>query len=169
MTNVSMAKARAYTADDLTLIKSLVLKGDSSSMIGHRLGRHRASIADAIRRHDLPPLASSGKPKIKKYTGGQLAVIQALWKSGLTAAEIGKRVGRTKNSIIGKLNRTGSTRRTVLHSSHPQAKVQTGVYRSGSCEGQGTKGDLVEASVTLVTLKWMGNTDGRDWQEGTSI
>ncbi|MDR0367037.1 MAG: GcrA family cell cycle regulator [Rickettsiales bacterium] len=46
-----------------------------------------------------------------EWTDKQIAKLKSLWDKGFSAAEIGKKLDVTKNSIIGKINRLGLSNR----------------------------------------------------------
>jgi GcrA cell cycle regulator len=43
----------------------------------------------------------------KPWTAAEDILIERLWKEGHSASQIGKRLGRTKNMIVGKVSRMG--------------------------------------------------------------
>lgn len=51
-------------------------------------------------------------PQIPTWTPERVTHLGELFTAGFSTAEIGRRMGITKNAVIGRLNRTGLTRRT---------------------------------------------------------
>jgi GcrA cell cycle regulator len=47
------------------------------------------------------------------WTEERIARLTALWEEGVTTAEIGRRIGVTKNAVIGKVHRIGLVPRVV--------------------------------------------------------
>jgi hypothetical protein len=50
------------------------------------------------------------------WTEEQHAKVVELWEAGHTAAEIGKEMGKTRNAILGHVNRRGISRNGALQS-----------------------------------------------------
>jgi GcrA cell cycle regulator len=58
----------------------------------------------------------------KPWTAAEETLIERLWKEGHSASKIGKRLGRTKNMIVGKANRMGleARRSPIIGSQKPR-------------------------------------------------
>jgi GcrA cell cycle regulator len=57
------------------------------------------------------------------WTTERVALLTELWEEGLTTAEIGRRMGITKNAVIGKVHRIALTPRVVLARPEPRKNV----------------------------------------------
>ena len=47
------------------------------------------------------------------WTPERIEQLTTLWEEGITTAEIGRRIGVTKNAVIGKVHRIGLVPRVV--------------------------------------------------------
>lgn len=52
----------------------------------------------------------------KTWTEEMHAEVVKLWRAGYTAAEIAAKVGKTRNAILGHINRSGLSRNGALQS-----------------------------------------------------
>jgi GcrA cell cycle regulator len=57
------------------------------------------------------------------WTPERIAQLKLLWEEGVTTAEIGRRVGVTKNAVIGKVHRIGLVPRVVKEAPPPRRNV----------------------------------------------
>src|SRR5436853_2668703 len=57
------------------------------------------------------------------WTPERIASLIALWEEGVTTAEIGRRIGVTKNAVIGKVHRIGLVPRVVKELPPPKRNV----------------------------------------------
>ena len=57
------------------------------------------------------------------WTPERMARLVALWEEGVTTAEIGRRIGVTKNAVIGKVHRIGLVPRVVTDKPAPRRNV----------------------------------------------
>jgi GcrA cell cycle regulator len=57
------------------------------------------------------------------WTPERIASLVALWEEGVTTAEIGRRIGVTKNAVIGKVHRIGLVPRVVKEAPPPRRNV----------------------------------------------
>src|SRR5574338_391894 len=70
------------------------------------------------------------------WTAEQDEELRALWTRGLSASQIGARFGRSKNAVIGRINRLGGIERrkspikTFSPAQFPYAQVET-LLRNG--------------------------------------
>src|SRR6266567_4728419 len=63
-------------------------------------------------------------PKIEgTWTPERIEQLTALWEQGITTAEIGRRIGVTKNAVIGKVHRLGLVPRVVKEAPPPRRNV----------------------------------------------
>ena len=54
------------------------------------------------------------------WTPGRVELLSQLFEEGLPASEIGRRMGLTKNAVIGRLHRSAMTRREAAPKFFPQ-------------------------------------------------
>lgn len=54
------------------------------------------------------------------WTPERIAVLIALWNENITTSEIGRRLGITKNAVIGKVHRLGLTQRRPSVKEEPE-------------------------------------------------
>jgi GcrA cell cycle regulator len=57
------------------------------------------------------------------WTPERMARLVQLWEEGVTTAEIGRRIGVTKNAVIGKVHRIGLVPRVVKEAPPPRRNV----------------------------------------------
>jgi GcrA cell cycle regulator len=57
------------------------------------------------------------------WTPERIAQLKQLWEEGVTTAEIGRRIGVTKNAVIGKVHRIGLVPRVVKEAPPPRRNV----------------------------------------------
>jgi GcrA cell cycle regulator len=57
------------------------------------------------------------------WTSERIAQLTALWEEGVTTAEIGRRIGVSKNAVIGKVHRIGLVPRVVKELPPPRRNV----------------------------------------------
>jgi GcrA cell cycle regulator len=57
------------------------------------------------------------------WTPERIARLIELWEEGVTTAEIGRRIGVTKNAVIGKVHRIGLVPRVVKEAPPPRRNV----------------------------------------------
>jgi len=57
------------------------------------------------------------------WTPERIERLTALWEEGVTTAEIGRRIGVTKNAVIGKVHRIGLVPRVVKETPPPRRNV----------------------------------------------
>ena len=64
------------------------------------------------------------------WTPERIEQLTLLWDEGVTTAEIGRRIGVTKNAVIGKVHRLGLVPRVITQKPAPRPVRTTGtVYR----------------------------------------
>jgi GcrA cell cycle regulator len=63
------------------------------------------------------------------WTRERVALLRQLWDEGLTATEIGRRMGLNKNQVVGKAHREGFPRRQPCNAYHPSVKPTTDQQR----------------------------------------
>lgn len=81
-----------------------------------------------------------GEPPVS-WDPAQIALLRALWQAGVATAEIGRRLGRNKNSVIGKAHRIGLIPR-------PSPIVAEGTRRAGRPRGRAAKQTLAPLAST---------------------
>ena len=60
---------------------------------------------------------------IGTWTSERIEQLSLLWDEGITTAEIGRRIGVTKNAVIGKVHRIGLVPRVVKEAPAPRRNV----------------------------------------------
>lgn len=70
-----------------------------------------------------------------EWTPERTAALIALWSEELSTSEIGRRLGITKNAVIGKVHRLGLPKRrpSVLSEPEPAQVIKLDALRSGMC------------------------------------
>ena len=64
------------------------------------------------------------------WTDERITQLTLLWDEGVTTAEIGRRIGVTKNAVIGKVHRLGLVPRVITQKPAPRRKVAVTVVPS---------------------------------------
>jgi GcrA cell cycle regulator len=77
---------------------------------------------------EIQPLESEapeGEPAeiVETWTPERIEALTRLWEEGVTTAEIGRRIGVTKNAVIGKVHRIGLTPRVITQKPPPRRNV----------------------------------------------
>jgi len=57
------------------------------------------------------------------WTEERIEQLTQLWEEGVTTAEIGRRIGVSKNAVIGKVHRIGLTPRVITEKPAPRRNV----------------------------------------------
>ena len=57
------------------------------------------------------------------WTEERIEQLTRLWEEGVTTAEIGRRIGVSKNAVIGKVHRIGLTPRVITEKPAPRRNV----------------------------------------------
>ena len=75
-----------------------------------------------------PPLESEAPESepaeiVETWTPERIEALTRLWEEGVTTAEIGRRIGVTKNAVIGKVHRIGLTPRVITQKPPPRRNV----------------------------------------------
>jgi len=65
------------------------------------------------------PAAEPVEP-VETWTPERIEMLTRLWEEGITTAEIGRRIGVTKNAVIGKVHRIGLTPRVITQKPPPK-------------------------------------------------
>ena len=70
-----------------------------------------------------------------EWNDEQVNALVELWNEGLPTSEIGRRLGTTKNAVVGKAHRLRlSKRQSLIHKKAPPAEViRLGELRTGMC------------------------------------
>jgi GcrA cell cycle regulator len=73
----------------------------------------------------LEPSEDTGAPPRVEptWTEERIARLTELWEEGVTTAEIGRRIGLTKNAVIGKVHRIGLVPRVVKETPPPRRNI----------------------------------------------
>jgi GcrA cell cycle regulator len=69
------------------------------------------------------PAAEPPVELIETWTPERIEALTRLWEEGVTTAEIGRRIGVTKNAVIGKVHRIGLTPRVITQKPPPRRNV----------------------------------------------
>lgn len=64
-----------------------------------------------------------------EWTSARIATLIALWNEGLSTSEMGRRLGITKNAVVGKVHRIGLPRRNAPARAKPPEKPKTPVVK----------------------------------------
>jgi GcrA cell cycle regulator len=67
--------------------------------------------------------APAAAPVEPTWTPERIADLTRLWEEGITTAEIGRRIGVSKNAVIGKVHRIGLTPRVITEKPAPRHNV----------------------------------------------
>jgi GcrA cell cycle regulator len=114
------------------------------------------------------------------WSDASISKLKALFKKGISTAEIGKRLGFTKNAVVGKINRLklnkGEERKSVPKKApkirpkpEPKPKKPVDKKKSGSDAKQKTE-RIIQQSAALMSLRadqcrWpMGDPDSDDFK-----
>ena len=65
----------------------------------------------------------SPQPAEPTWTSERIAQLTVLWQEGVTTAEIGRRIGVSKNAVIGKVHRIGLVPRIIKELPAPHRNV----------------------------------------------
>jgi GcrA cell cycle regulator len=79
-----------------------------------------------IEELQAPEVIEADKAEIEKaetWTPERIEQLIQLWDEGVTTAEIGRRIGVTKNAVIGKVHRLGLVPRVVTQKPPPRRNV----------------------------------------------
>ena len=73
----------------------------------------------------LEPFGDVGTPASIEatWTPERIERLKLLWEEGVTTAEIGRRIGVTKNAVVGKVHRIGLVPRIVKEAPPPRRNV----------------------------------------------
>ena len=71
---------------------------------------------------ETPPEELAAEP-VETWTPERIEALTRLWEEGVTTAEIGRRIGVTKNAVIGKVHRIGLTPRVITQKPPPRRNV----------------------------------------------
>ena len=69
------------------------------------------------------PAAEPAAEPIETWTPERIEALTRLWEEGVTTDEIGRRIGVTKNAVIGKVHRIGLTPRVITQKPPPRRNV----------------------------------------------
>ena len=69
------------------------------------------------------PAAEPPVELVETWTPERIEALTRLWEEGVTTAEIGRRIGVTKNAVIGKVHRIGLTPRVITQKPPPRRNV----------------------------------------------
>jgi GcrA cell cycle regulator len=71
----------------------------------------------------LPAPIETPAPPEPTWTAERIEQLTRLWEEGVTTAEIGRRIGVSKNAVIGKVHRIGLTPRVITEKPPPRRNV----------------------------------------------
>ncbi len=93
-----------------------------------------------------------------EWTPKRISTLIALWDEGITTTEIGRRLGITKNAVVGKVHRLGLAKRRASTQTRKAAEtseiISLGRLGAGMCswpEGDPRKDDLRFCGQKTVT------------------
>jgi GcrA cell cycle regulator len=69
------------------------------------------------------PAEEPAAEPVETWTPERIEALTRLWEEGVTTAEIGRRIGVTKNAVIGKVHRIGLTPRVITQKPPPRRNV----------------------------------------------
>ena len=69
------------------------------------------------------PVEPAAAELVETWTPERIEMLTRLWEEGITTAEIGRRIGVTKNAVIGKVHRIGLTPRVITQKPPPKRNV----------------------------------------------
>ena len=72
---------------------------------------------------EIPPGETPAVEPVETWTPERIEMLTLLWEEGITTAEIGRRIGVTKNAVIGKVHRIGLTPRVITQKPPPKRNV----------------------------------------------
>jgi GcrA cell cycle regulator len=80
---------------------------------------------DAIGEIAAPAIEeeAAAPARVETWTPERVAQLTQLWEEGVTTAEIGRRIGVSKNAVIGKVHRIGLVPRIVKEMPAPRRNV----------------------------------------------
>jgi len=107
------------------------------------------------------------------WTPARVNALIAFWDEGLTTSEIGRRLGVTKNAVIGKVHRLGLPKRRVSAAEKPKevAVITLDGLRAGMCswpEGDpGTENFRFCAAPTVPGKPYCADHCAKAYVKGT--
>lgn len=93
-----------FTDAEIEQIKSLVADGLSTRAIAKIMKREYGTLSDCMRRNGIK---TNYVHVQNSFSAEEVETIRAMVAAGVSAAKIGAALGRTRNSIIGKMDREG--------------------------------------------------------------
>ena len=102
-----MAEKHRWTETETALALSWNGKGGRSlTGIARQIGVHHDVLRKYLRSHgrEVPRMMAGNRPT---WPAAEDIMLRQMWNSGMPASKIGARLGRTKNSIIGRSHRLG--------------------------------------------------------------
>ena len=102
------------------------------------------------------------------WTPDRIKTLMALWAEGVSTLEIGRRLGVTKNSVVGKVHRLGLPKRQSPISSSPRTPrvIKTAAPISIKPQAVPISADMVKMEeLTTGMCKWPeGEPDHEDFR-----
>lgn len=95
----------------------------------------------------------------EEWTPDRIKVLMALWEEGLPTSEIGRRLGVTKNAVVGKVHRLGLKKRqspirqTATTSAQPKKAKPIQVRTPANSQEVPTVAKAVKPSGDVVKLE----------------
>ena len=97
-----LKKYKAWTAEEIELLKSLINKGEKTSVIATRLQRPAGSVN--VKKREL----KSGSLRTGSFwTVDEMKMLRALLQKDLSKSQIAEIMGRSESSIKNKLIKMG--------------------------------------------------------------
>ena len=95
-------KYKAWTAEEIELLKSLINKGEKTSVIATRLQRPAGSVT--VKKREI----ESGNMRTGSFwTVDEMKMLRALLQKDLSKSQIAEIMGRSESSIKNKLIKMG--------------------------------------------------------------
>ena len=115
---------RGWTDEQIAFLKAeWPANRFSGQQIAHRIGKTREVCRRKAYKLDL-----ATKPGPAEWPAEDLALAKQLWSEGLSSSQIGKRLGRSRNAVLGKLHRKGELKKRQPKSSE-QKKARARDYQ----------------------------------------
>jgi len=98
-----MSEAPRWSIEQDRILNALWEKGLDDFVIGERMAKKGSSVGNRRRYLGLP---ANTAPRLV-WTAERVEILKTLWAKGLTAEEIGREIGASRNAILGKRMRLG--------------------------------------------------------------
>ncbi len=116
----TMRDQQQWTDEEVEIVRELFGKGATRDQVAERLRRSLGSVRGCMTTHGIRSLNGN---KIRHFGSDEEDVVRRMAAEGASAREIAECLGRTRNSIIGFMNRMGiSGRKRNVRTAQPQKK-----------------------------------------------